>query len=146
MTKHIPRPWSAAIAISTIQILTCFITAPSWGDSSPPPADTQPAAGANGANQAIFDRERTYQGRGGEIRFTVAGDIKSQPDMLACLQWKPSQKNCTPSLPARRVKENQEPPSINYAFTIPPRLSDASHRNPPGPVSIVPDAQVVVHA
>ena len=61
-----------------------FASAPSWADPQPV------SVAAAGTSPAVFDGEHTYQAPGGEIHFTVAGDIKSQPDMQAGLCWKPS--------------------------------------------------------
>jgi hypothetical protein len=121
------RRRSPLLLIGLVLVLPInFAAVPSWS-ADPPPA---PAAATAPTNLPVFDSERIYQGRGGDIHFTVSGDIKSQPDMHACLRWKPRsppaavpapppEPPCDLELPVRRIKEIPAPPGAVYAVTIP---------------------------
>ncbi len=88
------------------------------------------------SSRPVFEGEHTYQARGGDIRFTLSGDLQSQPEMRACLCWKSTAtaergcptSTCSADIPVRWIREIQEPPSVVYAVTIPRGLTES----PPG--------------
>lgn len=98
----------------------------------------------------MFESEHTYQGRGGDVHFTVSGDIKSQPDMHASLCWKlrppPPAKPCTEDLPVRRIKEIQTPLGVVYAVTIPSGLPLAPSSTERCLLGLVPVAELTISA
>jgi len=128
MTKANFRNWVTVRLIGLVLALPIHLTVISlWGAET---SSAQDAANT-GSSQAVFESQHTYQGPGGNIYFTVSGDLKSQPDMHAHLCWKPITKEagsakaklCELVLPVRRlkeIKENRDPPSgVAYAVTIP---------------------------
>lgn len=116
-------------------------------------AETSSAQAAEnvGASQAVFKGEHTYQGRGGDIHFTVSGDLKSQPEMRARLCWKPAtppvnDESCRVDLQLRRLKEIQDPPGVAYVVTIPRSFRDPPTGTEENLFGIVPIAELTITA
>lgn len=125
MTKDNFRNWITAHLTGLILALPINLTGIPHGGVETSSAQ---AAENTGSSQAVFKGEHTYQGRGGDIQFTVSGDLKSQPNMRATLCWRTGNKaQCRTDLPVRRLKEIQDPPGVDYAVTIPRNFPEPEH-------------------
>lgn len=145
MTKAPFSPSSLAAFAALILSLSGLLTPlPAWCAPEPPATDP-------GKSQPVFEGERTYQGPGGDVHFTVAGTVQSQPVMSACLTWKPvdpkslpSQRPCDQPLTVRLIKEIQAPPGALYAVTIPRNLSTPPKATESLLFGLVPIAELVI--
>lgn len=130
MTKANFRNWVAVRLIGLVLALPINLTViPPWGAET---SSAQAAANTD-TGQPVFETEHTYQGPGGDIHFTVSGELKSQPEMHARLCWKPDpqlakkaastpaakERSCREDIQLRRLREIPNPPGAVYAVTIP---------------------------
>jgi hypothetical protein len=146
MTKANFWNWVAVRLIGLVLALPINLTViSSWS------ADTSSAQAAaiTVSSQAVFESEHIYQGPGGDVHFTVSGELKSQPDMHALLCWKPSASvaTCRAELRLRRLRETQDPPGVVYAVTIPREFKTSPNDKPEhGLFGLVPIAELTITA
>lgn len=146
MVKVNFRNWGAVRLIGLVLALPINLTViSSWG------AETSSAQAATntGASQAVFESEHIYQGPGGDIHFTVSGELTSQSDMHARLCWKPSASldKCEPELRVRRLPKIQDRPGGVYAVTLPRKFTTSPNGTTErGLFGLVPIAQLTITA
>ena len=145
MVKVTFRNWGAVCLTGLVLALSInLVVISSWG------AETSSAqAAANTiASQAVFEGEHIYQSRGGDIHFTVSGELKSQSEMHARLCWKRTvlPAECDTVLPVRQLREIQTPPSVLYAVTIPPDFNGLNDPTAYSLFGLVPMAQLLIYA
>ncbi|NGZ11689.1 MAG: hypothetical protein CV088_20345 [Nitrospira sp. LK70] len=148
MTKDNFRNWITTHLTGLILALPINLTGIPHGGVETSSAQ---AAENTGSSQAVFKGEHTYQGRGGDIHFTVSGDLKSQPEMRGRLCWKPTipsgnKVSCRADLQLRRLKEFQDPPSVAYVVTIPRGFRDPPTGTEENLFGIVPIAELTIAA
>lgn len=148
MAKVNFRNWGAVRLIGLVLALPInLIVISSWGAETPP----APAAANTETHKAIFEREHIYQGRGGDIHFTISGELKLQPDTQAHLCWKRTGVRVTPDCKdaaplVRRVKEIQDPPGVVYAVNIPRKFPEAEGAIERGLFGLVPIVELTITA